>query len=398
MDEKKYRVFPILFLAFFRVALGVAIGLAVPIYLISINLEPEFIGIIISGTAMAYLFSPLLFRNIHKKLGLKITLILSSSGFLLIQIILQFTLDPWVIYILLIADGIFLGFFWPDLMTIISIISNQKQYFKNEVEKNKLMKSYSLSWNLGGVFSFILGSILLLLIDNNLIMFKFALIFAIIGVVFAFLIQNPDKDVKSEIVIPLDNGLKCIPIEDEISFPIYLPLVMIGIYGFLIGGVGLLYPLKSDLLSYAVFTNYFFYAIRLASQTTTITKSMDYNLKQVKKLLPYSTMIIIFALILMAINQNLIIFGILFFVFGTFLSFHYTLSFKLIVFKNIAENTSKYSAYFETMVGFGFFFAPIVLGFVANLDIDIGFLFLASLCILSLIFYLINRKKITIKA
>ena len=397
MDEKKYKIFPILFLAFFRVALGVAIGLAIPIYLININLEPEFIGIITSGTAMAYLFSPLLFRNIHKKLGLKVTLILSTSGFLLIQIILQFTLDPWVIYILLIADGIFLGFFWPDLMNIISIISNQKQYYKNELEKNKLMKSYSLSWNLGGVFSFIMGSILLLLIDNNLIMFNFALIFAIITVIFAFLIQKPDSDVKSEIVVPLDNGLKCIPIEDEASFPIYIPLVIIGIYGFLIGGLGLIYPLKSDLLSYAVFTNYLFYAIRLASQTTTIAKSMDFKLKRIKKVLPYSSAIIIFTLILMAFNQNLIIFGVLFFIFGTFLSFHYTLSFKLIVFKNISENTSKYSAYFETMVGFGFFFAPIVLGFVVNLGIDVGFLFLASLFILSLIFYLLKKKKLKIQ-
>jgi MFS family permease len=295
------------------------------------------------------------------------------------------------------VDGIFLGFFWPDLMNIISTLSNQKQYLNNEIEKNKLMKSYSLSWNLGGVFSFIMGSILLLLTDNNLIMFNFALIFAIIVVIFAFLIQKPDIEGKSKIVVPLDKGLKCIPVEDDASFPIYIPLVMIGIYGFLIGGVGLVYPLKSDLLTYAVFTNYLFYAIRLASQTTTIAKSMDFKLNRIKNILPYSTMIIILSLVLMAINQNLIIFGILFLIFGTFLSFHYTLSFKLIVFKNIAENTSKYSAYFETMVGIGFFFAPIVLGFVVNLGIDIGFLFLASLGVLNLIFYLIKRNNLSIR-
>jgi hypothetical protein len=124
---------------------------------------------------------------------------------------------------------------------------------------------------------------------------------------------------------------------------------------------------------------------------------MDFKFKRIKKLIPYSTAIIIFTLVLMAINQNLIIFGVLFFIFGTFLSFHYTLPFKLIVFKNIAENTSKYSSYFETMVGFGFFFAPIVLGFVANLGIDVGFLFLASLCLLYLIFYLLKKNKLMIK-
>ena len=396
MEDKKYKIFPVLILAFFRVALGVAIGLAIPVYLISIQLEPAFIGIITSGTAMAYLFSPLVFRNIHKKLGLKITLILSSSGFLLIQIILQFTLDPLVIYILLIADGTFIGFFWPDLMTIISLISNQKQYFESQEKKNKLMKSYSLSWNLGGVFSFILGTILLFFIDNNLIMFDFALIFAITGVIFAFLIQNPGNTTQSEVIVPLDKGLKCIPIEEEVSFPLYIPLVLIAVYGFLIGGLGLVYPLKSDLLSYAVFTTYLFYSIRLASQTVAISKFMDVKLYFVKKILPYSTIVIIFTLFLMAINQNLIIFSFLFLIFGTFLAFHYTLSFKLIVFRNASENTSKYSAYFETMIGIGFFFAPIILGFVVNLGIDIGFLFLASITILSLIFYLLMRKSIKI--
>ncbi|TFG17079.1 MAG: MFS transporter [Promethearchaeota archaeon] len=397
MEDKKYKIFPVLILAFFRVALGVAISLAVPIHLINIDLESQYIGIITSGTAMAYLFSPLVFRNVHKKLGLRITLILSTSGFLLIQIIMQFTLDPWILYLLLIIDGTFLGFFWPDLMTIISIVSNQKKYFESQVRKNRLMKSYSLSWNLGGVFSFILGSIVLFFIDNNLLMFDFALIFAIVGVIFAFLIQNPETKKKIEVLVPLDNGLKCIPIKDEATFPIYIPLIIIAIYGFLISGVGLAYPLKSDLLNYAVFTNYLFYAIRLTSQTIAITKSMDLKLTRIKQLLPYSTIILTLILILMAINQNLIIFSILFFVFGTFSAIHYTISFKLIVFKNVSEKTSKYSAYFETMVGIGFFFGPIILGFIVNLGIDVGFFFLAGLSVLSLTFYLLKRKNLRIQ-
>jgi len=113
MEDKKYKIFPVLILAFFRVALGVAISLAVPIHLINIDLKSQYIGIITSGTAMSYLFSPLIFRNVHKKLGLKITLIVSTSGFLLVQIIMQFILDPWILYLLLIIDGTFLGFFGP---------------------------------------------------------------------------------------------------------------------------------------------------------------------------------------------------------------------------------------------------------------------------------------------
>ena len=48
MKADNYRVFPIFFLAFTRVAKSVAIGLAIPLYLIKIGLNPEIIGIITS--------------------------------------------------------------------------------------------------------------------------------------------------------------------------------------------------------------------------------------------------------------------------------------------------------------------------------------------------------------
>ncbi len=396
VGKKGYNLLPILFSAFFRIAISVTIGLAIPLYLIGIDLSSEIIGIITSGTAMAYLFSPLIFRNIHNKLGLKLTLIISSSGALVIQIILQFNLYPLIIFILLISDGILLGFFWPVLASTISTILDQNEYKDNTVQKNKLMKTYSLSWNSGGIFGFILGTCILFFIDDNLIMFKFSLIFAIIGVIFAFFIKNPNFNLESEPVIPMDKGVKAIPKNEEVSFPLYIPLVMIGVYSFLIGGVGLVYPLKSNLLNFSLFTNYLFYAFRLSSQTITIAKSMDFNIARLKKLLPFSIMIVFCSLFLMAINQNIIIFGFLFFTFGMFLSINYTFSFKLIVFKNIINKTSKYSVYFETIVGFGYFFSPIVIGYIATFGIDIGFFFLTGLALFGVVFFVILRNKISI--
>jgi len=81
-------------------------------------------------------------------------------------------------------------------------------------------------------------------------------------------------------------------------------------------------------------------------------------------------------------------------VFGSFNSFYYTLSFKLTVFKNIAKNTSKYSVYFEIMVGIGFFLAPILTGLIAELNVDISFFFLAILSVFTFILYLIFYRKI----
>jgi len=397
VEERKYRLYPILGVAFFRVAIGVAIGLAIPLYYIEINIDPVIIGIITSGTAMAYLFSPLIFRNVHKKIGIKYTVLVSFTGFLVIQIIFQISLNPFLVYILLILDGIVLGMFWPVLMTAISTISDSKKYNEEENKKNNVIKHYSLSWNFGGIFSFLFGTFILFFIEDHLIMFRFALLFASIGFIFALIFQEPNSVLDKEIIVPIDERVKDIPNKERISFPLILPLFMIAIYGFLIAGVGLAYPIKSEILNYALFTNYLFYFFRMTTQTISISKSMDFSVKFLKKLVPYSSIITIGILFIMALNQNLIIFGICFCIFGMFLSFHYTISFKLIVFRNISKNTSKYSVYFETMIGIGFFFAPIITGFIGGVNEDSAFYFLSSLSLISFIFFVLMRRKIKIK-
>ncbi|MFX0134932.1 MAG: MFS transporter [Candidatus Hodarchaeota archaeon] len=394
MENKRYRVFPILFLAFMRVALGVAIGLAIPLYYLDIGLEPGTIGVITSGTAMSYLVSPLIFRNLYKKIGVKLTIILSCIGFLIIQIIIQFTLEPLTVYILLILDGIVLGAFWPVLMTAVSTISKLEEYIQNNLLKDRLMKRYSLAWNFGGIFSFVLGTIVLFFIENILLMFIFSLLFATSGLIFALLIQEPEKNLNKEIIVPIDERVKAIPIREEISFPVFLPLVMICVYGFLIGGLGLAYPIKSELLNFPLFTNYLFYFFRMSTQTATLSKTMDLNIKNIKKMIIVSNVIVIILFISMGLNYNIIIFGILFCLFGCFNSFYYVLSFKLTIFKNIAKNTSKYSVYFEIMIGIGFFLAPILTGLIAELNADLTFFFLAFLSVLTFIVYLVFYKKI----
>ncbi|MFX0178843.1 MAG: MFS transporter [Candidatus Hodarchaeota archaeon] len=394
MQNKKYRVFPILFLAFMRVALGVAISLAIPLYYLDIKLETGTIGVITSGTAMSYLVSPLIFKNLYKKIGVKLTLILSCIGFLIIQIILQFTLEPLTVYILLILDGIVLGSFWPVLMTAVSTISKLDEYVQNNLLKDRLMKRYSLAWNFGGIFSFVLGTIVLFFIENILLMFTFSLLFAASGLIFAFLIQEPENNLDKELIVPIDERMKSIPNREDISFPVFLPFLMICVYGFLIGGLGLAYPIKSEILKFPLFTNYLFYFFRMSTQTATLSKTMDLNVKKIKKMILLSNTIVIISFILMGLNNNIIIFGILFCLFGSFNSFYYALSFKLTIFKNIAKNTSKYSVYFEIMIGIGFFLSPILTGLIAELNSDITFFFFAILSTFTFIVYLIFYRRI----
>lgn len=394
MKAGRYRVFPILLLAYFRVAFGVIIGLAFPLYFLEEGLNPQIIGIITSGTAMSYLVSPLIFRNVYKKIGMKKALIISTFGFLLTQVIYQISLNPILVYCMLILDGIVLGLFWPILMTSVSAVSNLDEYRDNNTMKDKLMKNYSLSWNLGGIFSYILGTVILLIISDIILMFRLSLIFCFIAFTISFFYKEPKNHIDQEIMVPIDERIKALPKREQVSFPLFLPLIITAIYGFLIGSIGLIYPVKSEVLNFALFTNYLFFLIRMGTQTASISKSMDFSIKKLKKIIPYSTLITFFTILIMGLNQNLIIFGILFCLYGIFVSFLYTLAFKLILFRNIANNTSKYSVYFETFIGIGFFLAPIVTGSIAALNVDLSFYFLSILTFVTIVLLLIFRNQI----
>ena len=397
MKENRFKTFPINFLAFLRVAIGVTIGLANPLFFIQENLDPNLIGLITSATAMAYLFSPFIFRKVHIKLGVKPTIVIATLGFLLVQIGFQITKHPLVVFFLLIFDGLFLGLFWPVLMAAISSISNLNEYRVNDRLKDKLMKVYSISWNLGGIFCYILGALVLYIIANIELMYIFALIFAIISFLISLILQDPTNHLEPEIIVPIDERIKALPKREQIKFPLLIPLVMVVIYGFLLGGVGLIYPIKSEFLLFPLFSNYLFFFLRMAAQTLVISKSMEFSIKTLKRLLHISNFITLITLVIMTISQNIFIFSILFCLFGIFNSFYYTLPFKLLVFRNIAENTSKYSIYFETMMGIGFFFSPIISGFLAESNVNLSFFFLSLISLVGFIFCLLTYKKIKIE-
>jgi len=394
MRTGKYRVFPILMLAFFRVATLVAVGLAFPLYFIDEGLNPEIIGIITSGTSMAYLVSPLIFRNVHKKIGMKKAIIISTGGFLFTQIVYQISLNPYLVYSMLILDGIVLGLFWPVLMTSVSAVSSLENYRGNNSKKDKLMKNYSISWNLGGILSYVLSTIVLFIVSDIILIFRLSLLFCIIIFIAAFIYKEPKNNFEEEIIVPIDERIKAFPQREQINFPLFLPLFITAIYGFLISSIGLAYPIKSETLNFELYTNYMFFFFRMSTQTISISITMDFSIRKLKKIIPWTTLITFLSIFFMGINQDLVVFGVLFCLFGIFVSFMYTLAFKLILFRNIANNTSKYSVYFETLMGVGFFLAPIVSGFIAAWNVDFSFYFSSILTVITLFIILLLGKKV----
>ncbi len=395
MKGLNYKFFPILLLGFLRVANTTSINLAIPLYYFQTGVRPDLIGLITSALTFTYIFSTLAFKNIPDRLGKKKSLLISVGAMLLIQTVFQFSLDPLLFSILRMIEGIFLGLFWPALGSSISSISTREEVQYNDALKDKLMKNYSLSWNFGGIFSFLLGTIVLFVISDINIIFDITLIFLGIAFIGALIFEEPKNIIEGKEEIPLLDKKKINSLTREyINFPLYIPLFILIMYAFLTNAHTFIYPLKSEVLGFLLFTNYFVTFILSTSRLIFTAKFMTFSIKLLKKFVISSLAILITAFLLMGLSQNLIIFGILFGIIGLSLSILYCLSFKLTMFKNISQNTSKYSSYFESTLGFGFFLGPIISGFVASINIDLAYFFLAILSISALIVFLILKNKI----
>ena len=395
MRELNYRFFPVLILGFLRVANAASISLAIPLYYYQAGYRPDLIGLISSALTFTYIFSTLAFRNMPDRLGKKKSLIISVGAMLLIQTIFQFSLDPLLFSILRMIEGIFLGLFWPALGSSISSISAMNEVQNNDLLKDKIMKNYSLSWNFGGIFSFFLGTIVLFVISDINLIFDITLIFLGIAFIAALIFEEPKNNVEGKEEFPLLDKKKISNLTREyIKFPLYIPLFILIIYAFLTNAHTFIYPLKSEALGFLLFTNYFLTFILSTSRLIFTAKFMTFSIKLLKKFVITSLGILMIAFLLMGLSQNLIIFGILFGVIGFTLSILYCLSFKLIMFKNISQNTSKYSSFFESTIGFGFFLGPIISGFVANINIDFAYFFLTILSMSAFIVFIILRNKI----
>jgi MFS family permease len=109
----------------------------------------------------------------------------------------------------------------------------------------------------------------------------------------------------------------------------------------------------------------------MTAHTISISQLTKLSIKKLKRLFFISLPVMLLIFLIIGLFNNLFIFGVLFISFGIFGSVLYTFLFKLIIYRNLVENSSKYSNYFETSSGLGFFISPIIIGFIANIYLSL---------------------------
>ncbi len=391
MKDFDFKIFPIYVLAFIRASMAFGVGLAIPLYF-STLLSPDQIGFIVSATALSYLFSPYLFRNVPKKIGMKNTLIVSFGGFLMVQIGFQISLNPIFTYLILFLDGIFLGICWPVLINAVSKIAAQEG-----VNIDKINRNYGFSWNFGGIFGYLLSFFVLFVISDILLIFDIALIQTFIGFVVLIFFKEPKSSTHLKNENSDEKNLKLNSEKRIIKFPLFIPLFIIGLFAFLLGSFGLIFPLKATNLKFELFTTYLFNFIRMSAQTILVTLAMSLSFKSLKRVMPFVFLILGIVFFIIGLTESLIVCGIVFAIIGINCGFLYCFSFKLTVIKNISSGDSKASVYYETIVGLNFLMGPIIAGIIATESILLAFYMLVILILISMVIYLLVQNKIKIE-
>ncbi len=388
-----YRLFPIFILTFLRVSVANASEFAILLYYSSISINPELIAIIISMRSFAYLFSPFLFNKFSQKIGYKKSLIISSSGFLFIYLFLQIFLSPFWSLILFFIDGILAGLFWPVLISSLSAISTLPRIRHDDSLKNKIFKNYGLSQNIGSILTFLLGSVFSFITSNTFFILNACFFLSIICIFIVITFQEPKKSAmfNSQHQQQFKTSQEA---RITMKIPLYIPLFLIIIYTFAMGALGFLYPLKSNALHFAMYTAYFISFLRISVQTLSFSILMSLSLKTLKKLIPFSAIVVSLSFLFMGYNTNFLVFIFLIFMFGISISIFYVFSFKLIVFLNVSRRTSKFSVYYETIYGLGFWISPVLAGFLATININFAFYIMAFLILINLSIYLVIKGKI----
>ena len=175
--------------------------------------------------------------------------------------------------------------------------------------------------------------------------------------------------------------------------PVIIPLLIILALSFASGNSTLLYPIKSELLGFQPSSTYLITVFATFTQSITMYIASLLVLNKLKLVSIITLLVYSFLYIFFNLNEIYYLFIILFLLSGFFYGILYGAASKLFLTLNILKKTSKYSSIMESSAGFTFFISQIFLGFIADIDIGLGYITLSlSIAIIFLIILVFIRK------
>ncbi|KKN56224.1 hypothetical protein LCGC14_0574310 [marine sediment metagenome] len=393
--KHSWRFWPIIVLSFIFGFSSPLIMIATPIYFFQQGVEIKFLGLLITAVTITYTFSPILLNKISDRVGRRKSVIISMVGASISQLLFYITLDPIVFLIERLFEGLILGFFFPNLMASISD--------NPTIDHHKYLARFNLSWSLALVFGTLFGAILSSFSSNLEFIFYISPIFLILNTIIAILFFQ-DPNIPNSEVLNINSTLNSNtsdPNQEEMEIrqykiPVIIPLLLILAISMGSGNSSLLYPVRSAILGFPPSTTYLLNVIGTFSSSISMYLASLLAIKILKQISIITLFFYSFLFIFFIFSKDFFIFLTLFMLSGFFYGILYGTTSKLFMTLNLAKKTSKYSSISESSIGAFFFITQMFLGFIADIDIALGYVTLSLTILITFfvtLFFIRNMRE-----
>ena len=389
--NQKWRFWPVLCLAFIFAFASPLLMVATPLYFLDQGIEIKFISLLSVAITITYSVSPILLTKFSDRLGRRKSIIISMIGAASLQLLFFITLNPVVFLIERLLEGFVLGFFFPNLTASISDVPN--------IDHQKYLAMFNLSWSIAIIFGLIFGAIILLFTETVFIFYISPIILIVNIFIAIFLFQQPTlTNFKPQDNITNFNTSNPENNQDSTKtsnyfIPVIIPLLFILYTSFAAGNGSFLYPIRAYLLGFSDSSTYIVNIFAVVGQSITMYFASVLALNKLKLVSIVILSVYPFLFIFFIFNDVYFLFIILFLFSGFFYGMLYGAASKLFIALNVLKNTSKYSGILESSTGLTFFVSMLTLGFIADINVLLGYFSLTlSLLIIFFITLVFIRK------
>ncbi len=395
INPQKWRFWPVILLTSFYTINSSLIMLGIPIFFFQQGISLEIIGLLSAAQIITYCFSPMLFNNLSNKLGRKRSLIISMVGVSISQITYYFLLDPIIFLIARFSEGLFLGFFAPNLQASISDNPN--------LEHSKYLSRLSLSFNSGGLIGLLFGALFLFFVNDIILVFYIAPLLLISNAFIAIFFFEESTKLKDNNRVetsayrheenPVQDSSNTSNIE-KYQIPVIIPIIIMFGFSFSIGSANFIYPIKSEILGFLPYSAYFLSFIATFMQTISTYKANLWSVNRLKLVSLVSIILVSIIIIGFGINDFFDGFILLFILIGLFAGALYGSAMKFFMILNLTKQTSKYSSIMESLTDITYFATQLTAGLIGGLNLRLAFFTLAIILMVIFLLYLLYLKKL----
>ncbi len=369
--------------------------IATPIYFFQQGVEIKIIGLLTTAITITYTFSPIILNKISDRVGRRKSVIISMVGVSISQLLFYITLDPIVFLIERLFEGLILGFFFPNLMSSISD--------NPTINHIKYLARFNLSWSLAIVFGMLFGAILSSFSSNLELIFYISPIFLILNTIIAILFFQ-DPNLPNSEVLNLESTLNSNTSDfnqeemeiQRYKIPVIIPLLLILAISMGSGNGSLLYPVRSEILGFPPSTTYLVSVLGTLASSVSMYLASLLAIKILKQISIITLLLYSFLFIFFIFTKDFFIFLTLFMLSRFFYGILYGTASKLFMTLNLVKKTSKYSSISESSIGASFFITQIFLGFIADIDIALGYVTLSLTILITFfvtLFFIRNMRE-----